>query len=314
MQLASKYEPKSTQKWTAVRRLLSRVCKGLALLIGLATVASAPAHAAVELSFGVYASDKPTAMVRQLRPTLNALERRMAMILGEPVSIGMRVARDYKAGTALISNGKVDFERLGAASYVAVKQEAPGITLLAAERYHGTHFFNGVICVRGNSSITRVEDLKGKTFAFGSENSTIGRYLSQLYLAKGGITASDLRAYAYLGRHDRVGTAVGSGQFDAGALEETVFKKLVASGVQIRMLALFQNVTKAWVARAGLDPRIVEALRRGLLGIDDPAALTALRFEGFERVDDSDYAMVRTAMKENRVFFATARAVVPVNQ
>jgi ABC-type phosphate/phosphonate transport system substrate-binding protein len=273
----------------------------------------APAHAALSLTFGVYTSDKPTAMVLQLRPTLNVLEKSLGKILGEPVKIRMRVARDYKVGVALITSGEVDFARLGAASYVRAKEAAPGIKLLAAERYHETHFFKGVICVKTNGPIRRVEELKGKTFAFGSKRSTIGRYLAQLYLAHAGIHASDLRAYAYLGRHDRVGEAVGSGQFDAGALEETIFKKLVASGVPIRPIATFPNVTKAWVARAGLDPRIVRALHRGLLAVKDPAVLAALRFGGFVNVDDVDYRMIRTAIKENGEFFQAGR-VMPASR
>ena len=41
-----------------------------------------------------------------------------------------------------------------------------------------------------------VEDLRGRTFAFGDRNSTIGRYLSQLHLMEHGIRAPDLAGYA----------------------------------------------------------------------------------------------------------------------
>ena len=47
-----------------------------------------------------------------------------------------------------------------------------------------------------------------KSFAFGNELSTIGRYLAQQYLMQHGIHEKDLSHYKYLGRHDRVGTAV----------------------------------------------------------------------------------------------------------
>src|SRR5208282_4626502 len=164
-----------------------------------------------------------------------------------------------------------DFERLGPASYVEAKKKAPGITILAAERYGESRVFEGVICVSTTSSIRSIEDLKGKSFAFADEQSTIGRYLAQLYLVHHGIRAEDLKSFEYLDRHDRVGHAVASGQFDAGALEGTIFKKLVDQGVPIRQLASFPNVTKPWIARAGLDPRVVAALRQGLLGLHDKA-------------------------------------------
>ncbi len=151
--------------------------------------------------------------------------------------------------------------------------------------------------------ITRIEDLKGKSFAFGDEQSTIGRYLAQLYLVRHGIRAGDLKNFEYLNRHDRVGYAVASGQFDAGALEGTIFKKLVDQGVPIRQLVSFQNVTKPWIARAGLDPRVIAALRQGLIGIHDKAALTALRFDGFLPATDEDYAIIRASITENPLFF-----------
>jgi len=274
-------------------------------MLGSGVVARADVH----LVFGVYASDKPTAMVEQLRPILNLLEKGVSVRVGEPVKITLQVDRDYETAAANFVAGRVDFTRLGAASYVAVKDQVPDLTILAAEKYNHSKFFEGVICVNTASTIDRVSDLVGKTFAFGSEKSTIGRYLAQLYLAEHGVTESKLKSFRYLGRHDRVGTAVGSGQFDAGALEDTIFEKLVGTGVvPIRAIASFPTVTKAWVARAGLAPRIRDALVATLVAINDPKALAALRFDGFEGASDSDYDRTRTAIKKNDLFFDQPRS------
>ena len=62
----------------------------------------------------------------------------------------------------------------------------------------------------------------------------------------------------------KLGTAVGAGLFDAGALNESTFNKLVKKGVPIRELARFTNVTKPWIARAGLSDRIFNALQETL--------------------------------------------------
>jgi len=261
------------------------------------------AYADVRLTFGVYTSDKPSAMVQQLRPTLDLLEQAVGQTLGEKVTIAMEVLSSYELGTERLIQGQLDFARLGPASYVDAKDKAPGITIIAAERFGDSRFFEGVICVSATSSITRIEDLKGKSFAFGDDQSTIGRYLAQLYLARHGIRAEDLKSFDYLDRHDRVAYAVASGQFDAGALEGTIFQKLVNQGVPIRQLASFPNVTKPWVARAGLDPRVIAALRQGLLGIQDKAALATLRFDGFLLATDDNYAIIRSSIVENPLFF-----------
>ena len=282
--------------------LTRRSMPGLVLLF---TVLALPmeAQAEVSLTFGVYTSDKPTAMVLQLRPTLDLIEQNMEQTLGEPVEIKLKVVRGYAAGAELILSGGADVMRLGPASYVQVKAEEPGIQLLAMEKKHGTNSFTGVIAVRENSDITDISELRGRTFAFGSKRSTLGRYFAQLELVRAGIHATDLQSFEYLGRHDKVGRAVGAGLFDAGALEETMFKKLQAQGEPIRAIHTMRNATKAWAARAGLEPRVKTAIRQALLDLNDAEAFAALRFEGFLPGDESDYERTRDAINRNAEFF-----------
>ncbi|WP_420346036.1 PhnD/SsuA/transferrin family substrate-binding protein [Pelagibius sp.] len=279
----------------------------LAAALGIAVAAgfnTAPAEAKVVLTFGTYAPDKPSAMVAQLRPTLDVIAEETSKVLGEEVEIKLQLVKGYEAGVDLIVNGDVDFTRLGPASYVFAKESQPGLSVLAMENKNGAKSFNGIIAVHRDSALGDVSELRGHSFAFGSKRSTLGRYFSQLTLMRAGLYARDLARYDYLGRHDKVGRAVGSGLFDAGALEETTFKKLVDKGVPIRALYKFRNSTRPWVARAGLDPRIEGALRKALLNVTDRAALRALRFDGFFEGDDSDYEPTREAIRQNPQFFA----------
>lgn len=261
------------------------------------------AFAKTTLVFGTYSADKPTAMVAQLRPSLDRIAYHLAQVLGEKVEIYMNIVRTYEAGADLIVSGDVDFMRLGPASYVKVKERSPGITILGMEKKNGKRRFNGVIAVHTDSEITEVGQLRGRSFAFGSASSTLGRYFSQLYLMRNGIRARDLSRYEYLGRHDKVGRAVGSGQYDAGALEGTTFAKLVAKGIPLRAIATFENSTRPWVARAGMDERVVAGLREALSRLDNDEALMALRFEGFLPGEDSEYEPTREAIRENPRFF-----------
>lgn len=270
----------------------------------IAPLTLSTARAEISLTFGVDASDKPSAMVEQLRPTLDLVEQVASPRLGEPVKIRMRVVRDYQEGVNTLVSGQVDFARLGPASYVQAKQKSSAVEILAVEQLKGKKEFNGVICVAADSSLRTIADLRGHSFAFGADDSTIGRYLAQLYLSKNGVQAEDLKSFSYLGRHDRVGEAVASGQFDGGALEETVFKQLVQGGAKIRAIATFPNATKTWVARPGLSMPIRAALTQGLLAVNDPNALAALRFDGFLGGNDQDYDLIRESINENGRFFA----------
>ena len=252
---------------------------GTALII--ASIVTAPAQAEIKLRFGIYTSDKPTTMVRMFRPVLDTLEGSLMEKLGEPVQISLQVARNYDQGIDDLVSGQVDFARMGPASYVTSKERNPDLKLLAMESKKGSKTFYGIICVHEQSSINEISQLKGKTFAFGNERSTIGRYLSQHLLTEQGVYANDLAGYEYLGRHDRVGTAVGAGQFDAGALKEGTFKKLKAKAVKIRELTRFPNVTKPWIARGNLSADIAAALKESLLELKDPDILKTIKRMGF---------------------------------
>jgi len=269
----------------------------------LAILLPMKANADIQLKFGVYTSDKPSEMVKSFRPMLNAIESGLANRLGEPVKIRMQVAKSYEKGVNELATGAVDFARFGPASYITAKESNPGIRILAIESKKGRKEFNGVICVADNSPLQGMEDLKGKRFAFGNEHSTIGRYLSQLYMQEHGIRVGDLAAYEYLGRHDAVGAAVAAGQFDAGALKESTYKKMVDKGLSLRAIATFKNITKPWIARSGMPDRIYESLQVVLLEMDDPDAFGALKKDGFLAGTDADYATIRTAMQQNQKFF-----------
>ena len=256
-----------------------------------------------QLNFGVYTSNKPTAMVKKFKPILKAIEKHMSRTLGERVKIRIQVAKNYKQGVSHLASGKVDFSRFGPASYVEAKESNDGLEILALESKGGSKTSYGIICVANDSPIKSVKQLKGKTFAFGDKQSTIGRYLSQQYLAKHGIHAEKLSYFEYLGRHDKVGTAVGAGQFDAGALNESTFKKLRKKGVAIRAIARFPNVAKPWIARSGLPRELRSAIRQALFDMKDKKALKALKKDGFVPGNDEDYAIIRDAIKRNHEFF-----------
>lgn len=255
------------------------------------------------LYFGVYTSDKPTEMVKQFRPILNALEEGMGKRLGRLVKISMQVAGSYEEGIDDIVKGNVDFCRLGPVSYIEAKKRNPDLSVLVLENSNGEKVFYGIICVLRDSPIRTIADLRGKSFAFGDEQSTIGRYLSQDILLKNNIRASDLSSFQYLSRHDKVGEAVGAGLFDAGALKEDTFSKLVEQGISIRAIERFPNVTKPWLARSGMSQELKEALTVVLKGINAPDVLKDLGMDGFVDGNDRDYDVIKEAIERNPGFF-----------
>jgi phosphonate transport system substrate-binding protein len=250
----------------------------------------------VQLDFGVYQSDKATVMYRKLNPVLEWLQGDIEPRLKRSVDIRLTIFKTYDEGIDSLVQGKIDFVRFGPASYISAQRRNEGIELVAMELENGERRFQGVIAVRQDSALKSLADLKGKRFAFGDANSTIGRYLAQAELAKADVHADDLESYSYLGRHDIVARAVELGDYDAGSLASSTFEESRAAG-KLRALCIFDNVTKPWVARAGLDPAVIGALHESLLSLKDAAVLKELKISGFAAATDADYALVREGMK-----------------
>ncbi len=281
----------------------------IALTFTFLPVKPALSETKLELVFGVYTTDKPTEMVKTFRPVLSAIEEDISQKLGTPVSIRMNISRTYEQGVAALVNGEVDFARLGPASYIAASQQNPGIKILALDSKNREQTTKGIICVHENSRFQKIGDLQNSRFAFGNENSTIGRYLSQAYLLKHGIASDSLEHHEYLERHDLVAHAVAIGRFDAGALKESTFRKLVQKGLPLRALAQFPNVNKPWVASADMNEQMVNNLRSVLLNLSSPEAFKALGRNQFVKGHDSDFTDTRTAINNNHAFFATTSKV-----
>lgn len=273
-----------------------------AIAVCLLSALPIQALADITLTFGTYAADKPTETVRKYRPFLSFLADRMSERLGERVTIKMQIAKEYEEGIRQLAEGEVDFARFGPASYVMAKAANPDIRIIAMESKKGEKRFKGVIVVHRDSPVQTLSELSGLTFAFGDELSTIGRYLAQSHLLEAGISSEDLHSFAYLGRHDLVGEAVGAGKFVAGALKESTYKKLLAKGVPIRVLMSFDNVTKPWLASSDLDEEVLAAMRDVMLSSQNEEIVRRVAKNGFLAGEDTDYDLIRNAMEQSRSF------------
>ena len=252
------------------------------------------------ITFGIYTSDKPTAMFQKFKPIIDYLQNRITQN-GSNATVKMKIFPSYGAAVDALVEGNVDFVRFGPASYILAKNRNENIRLLAMEHKKNKKRFYGVFIVSQNSSINSIKDLKGKSFAFGDKDSTIGRYLSQAELVKAGIRSADLAKYDFLGRHDKVALAVAVGNYDAGVVKENTFKKY-AESKGLKKIAQFPNVTKPWAVRAGFDDNLFAILQQALLELKDKKTLKALKQDGFLVAEDSDYDFVRQGMRLSEEF------------
>lgn len=260
-----------------------------------------PVKAAREIVFGIYTADKASTTVAEFAPVIEWLETELKERTGEAVRIRMRVSNQYLEGIGDLAEGRAHFSRLGPASYILAVDENPGLEILAMESEEGDRNFKGVFAIHSDSELKSLQDLKGKSFAFGDPLSTIGRYLSQEQLLKAGIKGGDLAKYSFLGRHDTVGMAVAAGDYDAGALKISSYEKLVKAGQPLKKLADFDNITKPWVYHPDLDPAIALALREAMLEIKAEDAVK-IGVDGFLEANPDFYLPIRDAMEISKNF------------
>jgi len=283
-------------------RLVSAITLSLLSLCVLGNPKTiANANPVLDLRFGVYRTDKATVMYKEFMPILNYLENDLAKRLNREVSIELTIFKTYMDGIDALVDNKVDFVRFGPSSYVLAKNRNSEIKLLVMEHRNGEKRFNGVIVVRQDSPYRKLSDLTGTRFAFGNEHSTIGRYLAQEQLVSAGMTGKDLKAFDYLGRHDKVFMAVAMGEFDAGSIKESSFKRY-NKNESLRVLHSFINITKPWIANSNLSAELVKEIRVALQGLTDKAVLNELKISGFLPGTDSDYDFVRRAMRASKQF------------
>ena len=254
----------------------------------------------LRLRFGVYThnnpKDIPTVMMDTYAPFLNHLENAMAARLSQPVRIDFVFFSTYDAGVNALIKGEVDFMRIGASSYFHARKANPGVSILVAQVHEK---FNGVIFTQAtNTAIGSIRDLKGKKVAFGDKLSTAGSILAQVELLKAGISARDLGGYINLRSHDAVVADVLSGtNCQAGAAKETAFLK---GGVGLKRLITFPNVSIPWVASAGLESPVAEAIKHGLVSVQSTNAMLKLLEDdvvGFREAPETDFASIVEAIK-----------------
>jgi phosphonate transport system substrate-binding protein len=165
--------------------------------------------------------ESPTELARKAAPLVKYLEQRLGMkVEYTPVS-------DYAASVEALANRQIDLAWFGGFTFVQAQQRSGGKAIPLVQREEDTKFRS--VFVTTDPSIKSLADLKGRNFTFGSQSSTSGHLMPRSFLLGAGIDPDrDFKRVAYSGAHDATVAAVASGKVDAGALNISVWEKLVA--------------------------------------------------------------------------------------
>lgn len=165
--------------------------------------------------------EAPTELQRKFKPLGAYLEKKIGM------KVEFTPVTDYAASVEGLVNNKLDMVWFGGFTFVQAKMRSKDQVIPLVQREEDEKFKS--VFITTNPAITKLEDLKGKTFTFGSESSTSGHLMPRSYLLAAKINPdTDLKRIAFSGAHDATVAAVAGGKVDAGALNISVWEKLVA--------------------------------------------------------------------------------------
>ena len=256
------------------------------------------------LTISAIPDQDPEELARRYPVLARALSRELG------VRVRYRPVTDYAASVAAFRTGDLDLVWFGGLTAVQARTQVPGARFLA-QRDIDTRF-RSVFIASDDSGLRPLRDvaglraLRGRRFTFGSESSTSGRLMPELFLRRAGVRVDDLRGRpGFSGAHDRTIALVASGTYEAGALNEQVWRDRRAAGETRGARVILRSPPYhdyAWVARPDLDERLGDGftarLRSALLALRDPELLAFFGAERFVPVGPDDHDQVAAIARE----------------
>lgn len=238
----------------------------LAFVAGLAlSFSTVVAQAQEALRVSAIPDEAPTELIRKFQPLGAYLEKE----LGMPVQF--TPVADYAAVVESLASDRLDMAWLGGFTFVQTRLKT-GNAIPLVQREQDQQFTSKFITA--NPEVQTLQDLKGKTFAFGSVSSTSGSLMPRYFMQKDGIVPETFFArVAYSGAHDATAAWVQAGKADGGVLNASVWNKLVAAGKVDTDKVRVIGTTPAyydynWTVRGNLDPALAEKIKAAFLALD----------------------------------------------
>jgi phosphonate transport system substrate-binding protein len=277
--------------------MLIALLLAVAASISCAPAAARPAQQAGErpptLRVGLVPNQAPERVRAQYEPFREYLARTM----GQPVETF--VATDYAGVVEAMASDKLDVAYFGGLTYVQAELRADIVPIVTEiDRETNTSKYYSAIIVRADSPYQKIEDLKGKPFAFGDISSTSGSLYPRLMLDRAGFSDfSNPQLYVYSGGHDATLAAVINGSVQGGGIEKRIMERAFEAGTysrdQIRIIQQHEVQGYPWVARKKLDPALVDRIVDAFMKLDDPEVLRLMRAVRYTKVTSADYDEAR---------------------
>lgn len=228
------------------------------------------AHAQQVFRVTAIPDESPTELARKAGPLVKYLEAKLGM------KVEFTPVTDYAAAVETLVNKKVDMAWFGGFTFVQASHRSGGKVIPIAQRAEDENFRS--VFVTTDPDIKTLADLKGKNVSFGSQSSTSGHLMPRSFLLQAGIDPDkDFKRVAFSGAHDATVAAVASGKVQAGALNISVWERLVTDGkVDTGKVRVFYTTPPYfdynWTVHADMPTALREKLTAALLDLSADTA------------------------------------------
>jgi phosphonate transport system substrate-binding protein len=248
------------------------------------------------LVLGIHPYLKSEDLQQRFRPLADYLSEQLE------VPVIVRIGTSYQHHIQAVGSDQIDIAFLGPSQYIYVTEHFGLKPLLVRMETNANPTFRGHIVVQADSPITRMEQLRGKLFAFGDPKSTMSSLVPQAMLKQSGIGLDGLAGYRHYSNHDNVALTVLAGDADAGGVKEEVYHKYQHQGLRSLMPSPYIS-DHVFVTRSTMSANEVERIAALLKDIRSEALVYQLLkpikagMTGLVSVDDSDFDSLRDLLK-----------------
>ena len=245
-----------------MRRHWMKFAAGLCAAVCVSTVSAQQV-----LKVTTIPEEAATEQVRKFGPLTRYLEKSLNM------KVEFTPVNDYPAAVEALVNKQVDLVWFGGFTHVQAQIRSGGKVIPIAQREEDTKFRSVFIAQKG-SGISKLSDLRGKQFSFGSASSTSGSLMPRSFLLEAGIDPEkDFKRVAYSGAHDATIASVVSGRVDAAALDITVWNKFVTEKkVDTTKVDVFYTTPPYfnynWSVHADMPAALRDRITKALFALD----------------------------------------------
>lgn len=248
-------------------RLMSRALRAVVVAAAFAAVG---AHAQQVLRVTAIPDESPTELARKAAPLVKYLESKLGM------KVEYTPVTDYAAAVETLVTRKIDLAWFGGFTFVQANIRSGGQVIPLVQREEDQKFRS--VFVTADPAVRSLADIKGRDFSFGSQSSTSGHLMPRSFLMQAGIEPDrDFRRVAYSGAHDATVAAVAAGKVAAGALNISVWEKLVADKkVDTERVRVFYTTPAYydynWTVHAQMPAALREKLKAAFLALSRDSA------------------------------------------